>query len=137
MACARKPLRHGYLCVCAYSLYFGQKFDMDFSLEKAMQIAIDAAHSAGEILCEMLETAAVREKGPKDLVTDADIAAQQCIENRIMAASLLITFWAKSRRYQPSIEQRFRRRIGSGSSIRWMVLSTTFIACRILQSLSH
>ena len=59
---------------------------MDFSLEKAMRVAIDAAQSAGEILCEMLETAAVREKAPKDLVTDADIAAQQCIENRILAA---------------------------------------------------
>ncbi len=86
MACARKPLRHGYLCVCAYSLYLSQKLDMDFSLENAMQVAIDSARSAGEILCEMLETAAVREKAPKDLVTDADIAAQQCIENRIMAA---------------------------------------------------
>lgn len=51
-----------------------------------MQIATDAAQSAGEILCEMLETAAVKEKSPKDLVTDADIAAQQCIENRILAA---------------------------------------------------
>jgi len=59
---------------------------MDFSLENAMQVAIDSAQSAGEILRDMLETAAVREKGPKDLVTDADIAAQQCIENRIMAA---------------------------------------------------
>ena len=68
------------------SLNLGQKFDMDFSLEKAMQIAMDAAQSAGEILCEMLETAAVKEKAPKDLVTDADIAAQQCIENRILAA---------------------------------------------------
>ena len=31
----------------------------------------------------MLATAAVREKAPKDFVTDADIAAQQCIERRI------------------------------------------------------
>ncbi len=59
---------------------------MDFSFEQAMRVAMDAAQSAGEILCEMLETAAVREKAPKDLVTDADIAAQHCIETRILAA---------------------------------------------------
>ena len=58
---------------------------MEISIEKAMQTAVDAAKSAGEILCEMLETACVKEKAPKDLVTDADIAAQQCIENRIRA----------------------------------------------------
>ncbi len=48
-----------------------------------MGVAVEAAESAGTILRDMLETAAVREKAPKDLVTDADIAAQQCIEKRI------------------------------------------------------
>ena len=59
---------------------------MDFSLEEATKAAMEAAQAAGKILCEMLETAAVREKAPKDLVTDADLAAQDCIENRIKTA---------------------------------------------------
>ena len=56
------------------------------TLENAMQVAISAAQSAGVILQDMLEIIAVREKAPKDLVTDADIAAQKCIESRISAA---------------------------------------------------
>ena len=59
---------------------------MDFSLEEAMTVGTDAAQAAGKILCEMLETATVREKAPKDLVTDADVAAQHCIERRIKTA---------------------------------------------------
>jgi myo-inositol-1(or 4)-monophosphatase len=59
---------------------------MDFSIGDAMRVATVAAHSAGKILREMLETAEVREKAPKDLVTDADIAAQNEIEKQIMSA---------------------------------------------------
>ncbi len=51
-----------------------------------MNVGIEAAQAAGKILCDMLETATVREKAPKDLVTDADIAAQQCIQGRILTA---------------------------------------------------
>ncbi len=58
---------------------------MDSFLTNAMGVATQAAEAAGGILREMLETAAVREKAPKDLVTDADIAAQKCIEERILA----------------------------------------------------
>ncbi len=59
---------------------------MDALVHDAMQVGIEAAQSAGKILCDMLETATVREKAPKDLVTDADVAAQECIEGRILAA---------------------------------------------------
>ena len=59
---------------------------MEDLLQDAMNVGIEAAQAAGKILCDMLETATVREKAPKDLVTDADIAAQQCIEGRILAA---------------------------------------------------
>ena len=59
---------------------------MDFSIEEAMQVATHAALSAGQILRDMLESAEVREKAPKDLVTDADIAAQKAIESQIMTA---------------------------------------------------
>jgi len=59
---------------------------MDILVQDAMKVGIEAARAAGKILCDMLETAAVREKAPKDLVTDADVAAQHCIESRILAA---------------------------------------------------
>ncbi|MEQ1828960.1 MAG: inositol monophosphatase family protein [Pirellula sp.] len=51
-----------------------------------MMVAKIAAEAAGQILREMLETAEVREKGPKDLVTDADLAAQREIEKQILSA---------------------------------------------------
>ncbi len=59
---------------------------MEFSLKNALIIAKDAAARAGRILDEMLLTAAVKEKGPKDLVTDADIAAQKEIEAVLLGA---------------------------------------------------
>lgn len=59
---------------------------MEFSLKNALIVAKDAAVRAGNILDEMLLTAAVREKGPKDLVTDADIAAQKEIESVLLGA---------------------------------------------------
>jgi myo-inositol-1(or 4)-monophosphatase len=59
---------------------------MDSSLEEALAIAHAAARAAGTILREMLNTASVREKGPKDLVTDADIAAQGVIEAHLLTA---------------------------------------------------
>jgi myo-inositol-1(or 4)-monophosphatase len=51
----------------------------------AKTIALEAAQNAGRVLREMLFHASVREKGPKDLVTDADLAAQSIIEGAIKA----------------------------------------------------
>lgn len=51
----------------------------------ALQSAIDAAKEAGTVLLSHLGKATVREKGPSDLVTNADIAAQQTIQ-RILTA---------------------------------------------------
>jgi myo-inositol-1(or 4)-monophosphatase len=59
---------------------------MDLSLDVAMQVAIEAAATAGEILRNMLDIAEVREKAPKDLVTDADVASQKAIETRLLTA---------------------------------------------------
>jgi myo-inositol-1(or 4)-monophosphatase len=59
---------------------------MDFSFDEAMRVAIQAAEAAGHILCSMLETAEAREKAPKDLVTDADLAAQNAIQGLIQRA---------------------------------------------------
>jgi myo-inositol-1(or 4)-monophosphatase len=54
-------------------------------LQSRLSTACDAAHAAGRILREQLGKAAVREKAPADLVTDADLAAQQAIETILMS----------------------------------------------------
>jgi len=51
----------------------------DFSLEEGLAIATKAAMAAGKKIVEMLYSAEVREKSSKDLVTDADVAAQAII----------------------------------------------------------
>lgn len=49
-----------------------------------LQTAIEAAHRAGEVLLRKLpQTRQVRIKGPRDIVTDADEAAQQMIAELI------------------------------------------------------
>ena len=59
---------------------------MEFSLTRALEVAKASAHRAGSVLRDMLYTAAAREKGPKDLVTDADIASQKILELALLGA---------------------------------------------------
>lgn len=49
-------------------------------MQSTLTAACDAALAGGKILREQLGKAAVREKAPADLVTDADIASQRAIE---------------------------------------------------------
>ena len=49
-------------------------------MQSTLAAATDAALAGGRILREQLGKAAVREKAPSDLVTDADIASQRTIE---------------------------------------------------------
>jgi myo-inositol-1(or 4)-monophosphatase len=58
---------------------------MSGNFEEFMAAAQDAARAAGRVLVDMLDTAAVREKSPKDLVTDADVAAQKVIHQALMS----------------------------------------------------
>jgi len=74
---------------------------MDPMLAEAMQVAVEAAHAAGQVLCDMLETASVREKAPKDLVTDADVAAQNEIQQRIAAVFPTHSFLGEESSDQP------------------------------------
>ncbi|WP_231691152.1 inositol monophosphatase family protein [Aureliella helgolandensis] len=54
-------------------------------MQTTMEAACEAARAGGKILREQLGRAAVREKGPADLVTDADIASQHAIEQILTA----------------------------------------------------
>jgi myo-inositol-1(or 4)-monophosphatase len=58
--------------------------EADIRWEDALQTAVDAAREAGAILRNMLDRVVAREKSANDLVTDADIAAQQAIESILM-----------------------------------------------------
>ncbi|MEM7559578.1 MAG: inositol monophosphatase family protein [Planctomycetota bacterium] len=49
-------------------------------MQSTLEAAVEAAKLGGKILREQLGKAAVREKGPADLVTDADFASQAAIE---------------------------------------------------------
>jgi myo-inositol-1(or 4)-monophosphatase len=54
-------------------------------MEAYLMVAESAARSAGKVLIDMLHTAIVKEKSRKDLVTDADVAAQRLIYQMIMS----------------------------------------------------
>ena len=55
------------------------------NLNAALSTAKTAARDAGRILREMQGRITAREKGPADLVTEADLAAQAAIEQRLCA----------------------------------------------------
>jgi myo-inositol-1(or 4)-monophosphatase len=52
-------------------------------LRSTLETACEAARLGGKILVDYLGKAVAREKGPADLVTDADVASQQAIEKLI------------------------------------------------------
>ena len=59
---------------------------LDLDLSAAMQLACQAARLAGSILLSMKGSATVHAKSGKDLVTDADFAAQVAISNHLLEA---------------------------------------------------
>ncbi len=58
---------------------------MDWQPE-AQQAAEDAAKAAGNLLLEMQSRVAARQKGPADLVTDADLASQSLLRERLLGS---------------------------------------------------
>ena len=61
-------------------------YDTDPRLFEYLTVARYAARAAGDTLVSMLRSAKVREKSAKDLVTDADVAAQEGIYRVLGAA---------------------------------------------------
>lgn len=55
----------------------------DLNPTELLDVAQSAARDAGKLLVDMQHGVTSREKGPKDLVTEADLAAQKLIEQRI------------------------------------------------------
>src|SRR5690606_4934475 len=55
-------------------------------VERILMVAVQAARQAGEILQSWSSRFTVSEKGPSDLVTDADLAAQAAIVEAVTSA---------------------------------------------------
>lgn len=83
---------------------------------RALEVAMQAARDAGEILRAMLPIAVVREKSPKDLVTDADVAAQKAISKVIMGFYPDHHFLGEEDAHEPNSEKQ-----GSKSGWQWVV----------------
>lgn len=58
----------------------------NYPLTDWLDVAAEVAQDAGKLVCEMrAKNVAIRSKGFRDLVTDADIASQKLIAERVMA----------------------------------------------------
>ena len=55
-------------------------------MSEFLAIAEEAARKGGAVLAEMLGRAKVREKGPADLVTEADVASQEAVRSLLLGA---------------------------------------------------
>jgi myo-inositol-1(or 4)-monophosphatase len=55
-------------------------------LDRFLNVAVEAGRAAGRELIDWQGRFAVREKGPADLVTEADLAAQEAVRKIILAA---------------------------------------------------
>lgn len=65
-------------------------------LEKALEVAIATAREAGELLRERFgEAMTLRYKGPRDVVTEADLAAQALIVERLRDSFPHHAIWAE------------------------------------------
>jgi myo-inositol-1(or 4)-monophosphatase len=51
-----------------------------------LKVARQAAHAGGEMLMSWRDRFSTREKGPRDFVTEADVAAQEAIESVVLGA---------------------------------------------------
>jgi myo-inositol-1(or 4)-monophosphatase len=55
-------------------------------LERFLEVAVEAGRAAGRELLDWRGRFAVREKGPADLVTEADLAAQEAVRKIVLGA---------------------------------------------------
>lgn len=84
-------------------------------MRSPLETACEAARVGGKILLDQLGKAAVREKGPADLVTDADLASQRAIESLIKIRFPQHEFLGE----ESSVEDR-QRAMASGKPM-WVV----------------
>lgn len=82
-------------------------------LEAALEVAMDTAREAGELLRARSQAPlTIHHKGPRDLVTDADLAAQALIVERLQASFPDHAIWA---------EEGEAATAGAGAGYTWIV----------------
>jgi myo-inositol-1(or 4)-monophosphatase len=79
-----------------------------------MDVCVQAVHAGGEVLLEKLGQVAVRAKGPADLVTEADFAAQESIRRTVLGAFRDHGFLGEE-------EEAAAREASSQGGYRWIV----------------
>jgi myo-inositol-1(or 4)-monophosphatase len=84
-------------------------------VQSILESACEAARIGGKILREQMGKAAVREKGPADLVTDADLASQRAIEQFLTTRFPQFAFLGEE-----STEQQRQEAVASGRPM-WVV----------------
>ena len=82
--------------------------EIGLDLEHYSEVAEQAARRGGEILLGKAETFSVRERGPSDLVTSADLASQQAIRQTILAEFPEHTFLGEEGPEEPDPEAQYR-----------------------------
>ena len=85
------------------------------SVFSLLESASEAARLGGKVLRDQLGKAAVREKGPADLVTDADVASQQVIQQLLAARFPQHAFLGEE-----STEEQRQAAVASGKPL-WVV----------------
>jgi myo-inositol-1(or 4)-monophosphatase len=72
------------------------------------RVCIEAAYAGGAVLLDWAGRFSAREKGPSDLVTEADLASQECVQERLLSAFPLHGFLAEENANIPSSEDGLR-----------------------------
>ncbi|MEZ6076076.1 MAG: inositol monophosphatase family protein [Pirellulaceae bacterium] len=84
-------------------------------MQSVLESACEAARVGGKILREQLGKAAVREKAPADLVTDADLASQNAIEQLLLGRFPQHAFLGEE-----STDEQRQQALASGKPV-WVV----------------
>ena len=95
-------------------------------LKHFLAVAEQAARVGGRVLQDWRGRFSVREKGPADLVTDADEASQEAVRKTILAA-----FPDHDVLAEEDLRSKSASRISAGLSIPWTERPITFTVCRI------
>jgi myo-inositol-1(or 4)-monophosphatase len=88
--------------------YNHPKKEPSFIMPEFLQICEQAARAGGRVLLDWMGRFAVREKGPADLVTQADVASQQAIREVLLSHFPDHGFLAEENANEQGVDGRFR-----------------------------
>jgi myo-inositol-1(or 4)-monophosphatase len=77
-------------------------------LAEYLKVCVEAAHAGGAVLMDWAGRFTAREKGPSDLVTEADLASQECVREKLLSRFPNHGFLAEENASIPSREGGLR-----------------------------